>query len=597
MANAPSGDLYGLVEMPPAALFPSIVRLEPDGTWDGSNLLLNGPLLSVYSAIVFKEESIVLALNRSSDSIDAIDIVTGLIAPIVTALAARVSTATSAVRSRSTMGFVELDVRVTVEENETSGSIVRLDPRRPAADRSAGGVDAALRLRVHRGRQPRELAGDRPPGSARGVRGHELHDGRASCRRHRMAASSASTTCSSRISSDTAFQDPDPESVNPPGGVGRVRGRRPDHGPAAGFGRCRRGGGAGRFRPGRERRLPARHRVSEVQGRRLFPEPCVPADHPDANNSNMRTVFLNTDAQTLPLPDGSTPGLNEPDHDLRWAVRVPGLHHPRRGSASGAWEQPAGDHGHPAARDPRRARPLGRQRSGRRHVRYRLLAGPRRCGRPRRRSWWRESAPGLQSRSAPRVRISTQRRRRVSRATARCPAARSPHKCPACPAPAASLTFQGGLFEPVGGRGGLCTAGYQPINAPTNLCPGRFRRPTTTSGTGRPVGVVAASTRPASPAHEGSGSYKVESLSALFPTPRAVRQLSDQRQDQRRGVRQRRGDPLRNASAQLECSHPVRLPGRGHRQARRRAGAPGVHERRDDVLRRRPLQRLHRARR
>jgi hypothetical protein len=140
LAQSPSGILYALVDA--GATFPAIQRLHPiDFGLTGAFLATDGlpdlsypalPLTREYSSIEFVSETEVLGLNRSDDTIDLVNLGTGIGSPVVTDVARfglalgslpdGLSPATSLA-----LGNLHLDLDLTLEVNTATSAIVALD--------------------------------------------------------------------------------------------------------------------------------------------------------------------------------------------------------------------------------------------------------------------------------------------------------------------------------------------------------------------------------------------------------------------------------------------------------------------------------------
>ncbi|GJM22313.1 MAG: hypothetical protein DHS20C15_22280 [Planctomycetota bacterium] len=144
LAQAPSGELFALAH-DIGAPFPSIIRLQPidrdsngvfgddDGVFlnEAGDVLLN--LSSAYADMVFESDRTVLALNRSTDTIDRINIDTGSVSTAVAGVAAfdmplgGFPGGLSPARAL-TAGFMEIDVNVALVTNSETGALVRVSP-------------------------------------------------------------------------------------------------------------------------------------------------------------------------------------------------------------------------------------------------------------------------------------------------------------------------------------------------------------------------------------------------------------------------------------------------------------------------------------
>jgi hypothetical protein len=141
LAQAPSGLLYALVDA--GGAFPEIRLLDPidfgltgsfgatDGLPDASVAPL--ALSRVYSSIEFVSETGLLGVNRSDDSIDLIDLTTGLGSAVVTDVArfgVPLASLPDGLSPATTLaiGNLDLDLKMTLQENTATSSVVVLDP-------------------------------------------------------------------------------------------------------------------------------------------------------------------------------------------------------------------------------------------------------------------------------------------------------------------------------------------------------------------------------------------------------------------------------------------------------------------------------------
>ena len=142
LAQMPSGTLLALVEN--GSSFPAIIHLaaiDPDlngefapadGTWDTSMPLI--PLDAAYAAIEGLAEDEVLALNRSADTIDILNLTAGTAATAVNGVGAygvplaSLPGGVSPAQSLA-IGFMDQDADVTLTTNAASGAVVTLTPQ------------------------------------------------------------------------------------------------------------------------------------------------------------------------------------------------------------------------------------------------------------------------------------------------------------------------------------------------------------------------------------------------------------------------------------------------------------------------------------
>ncbi len=145
LALAPSGQLYALAVLGGDPALPSILRLAPvdfdlDGVFDQDDGLFSGlaedvvlALVDEYTDMVFVSDTEVLALNRTTDSVDRIDLVSGAVSTEVPDVGAFGTSAGSWPDGLSparalAVGHMELDVDLEVLTNGTSGATLRLRP-------------------------------------------------------------------------------------------------------------------------------------------------------------------------------------------------------------------------------------------------------------------------------------------------------------------------------------------------------------------------------------------------------------------------------------------------------------------------------------
>jgi hypothetical protein len=141
MAQTPDGTLLGLAES--GGSFPVIVRLVPidpdldsvfeadDGTVDGSFAPV--PLMAAYAAVESISDELLFGLNRSDDTIDVLSLDAGKLSTAIQDVAAYGVPLASLPGGLSpaqtlALGFLNMDVEVTVQSNDDNGAIVVLEP-------------------------------------------------------------------------------------------------------------------------------------------------------------------------------------------------------------------------------------------------------------------------------------------------------------------------------------------------------------------------------------------------------------------------------------------------------------------------------------
>jgi hypothetical protein len=144
LAQAPSGALYALVRLT-AGAFPSIVKvslIDPDvnGVFEPGEGLFSGAgadvvltLVEEYAALEFVSEREVLALNRTTDSLDLLSLDTGvptLVTSNVAAFGASLASFPDGLSPATTLalGRMEIDVSVSLQSNTEAGAVVRVQP-------------------------------------------------------------------------------------------------------------------------------------------------------------------------------------------------------------------------------------------------------------------------------------------------------------------------------------------------------------------------------------------------------------------------------------------------------------------------------------
>ncbi len=316
LATSPDGTLWALVDA--GGAFPALQRLTPidpdlngifaagEGQPDGVPAL---QLADDYAAISFLEDGLFLALNRGTDAIDRLDFEQGLLGTAVSGVAAYGVPLAGLPGGSSPaldleVGAMELDVEVEVLSNAAEGAIVRLDPVGvlPIGQRidvmqrntlaSSSGVSAANEdpdapLPVL-GAQRVLTAFTADPLNTAGPCGLPDADGRV----HDVLEEEFL---------DDALEDPTPTGISPLAEWGNT---------VAGS------GGVGKLRPsiGLDSEAYLGDFLPQPNGNFNLALAYVPKDPIDEKpnpSANWRFVFLDTDAQNFPLANGETPGVTQ----------------------------------------------------------------------------------------------------------------------------------------------------------------------------------------------------------------------------------------------------------------------------------------------
>jgi len=325
LAQAPSGALYALVRLS-AGASPSIVQvsaIDPDvdggfetgeGLFSGASADVLLTLTEEYGAIEFVGEQTVLALNRTTDSLDHVALETGvstLVTANVAAFGSNLAGFPDGLSPATTLalGHLEIDVSVALMSNGASGAVVQLDPLGVLP------IDAELKLMQRNTFTSlfgtSELNAD--PSSPKSPLGAvELLRVTTAQPIAGSAAPIADVFFEDFLT--TTYENTQPLSTSPlaewaetvaasqvVGGlrasVGVSDGANlGDFLPAAN----------GNFKPGKAW-IPASPPWIGTHDSEDDPELSL-----DLGKANYALVFLNTDVQSFPLPDGSTPGVTSP---------------------------------------------------------------------------------------------------------------------------------------------------------------------------------------------------------------------------------------------------------------------------------------------
>jgi hypothetical protein len=314
LTQSPSGDLYALLQVS-GSPFPHLQRLTPidpdlngvfaagEGLPDDSPPLL---LDDAYGAMSFVDPQTLLGLNRGTDGIDEIDLATGFTGTVVSAAAAYGVPLAGLPGGLSPaldleVGYMESDVNVALLANDTSHAVVRLSPR--------GVLPIGSRLDVMQRHVLATVQGiseaNADPDNPLSVLG---------------ASRVLSVTTSSPISTlgpcapdpddrvndvvnetfdDTSLEDPQPADVSPPAEWAELV----SGGGTTGHLRASVGVGSADFLGDF---LPKAN--ADFDPAMAYKHPTVQKPHPELE-ANFKMVFLDTDAQNFPLPNGETPGV------------------------------------------------------------------------------------------------------------------------------------------------------------------------------------------------------------------------------------------------------------------------------------------------
>ncbi len=313
LAQSPSGDLFALAEFPTGAEFPSIVKLigiddDMNGVFapsEGLFLDLVGAVVvlttEAYSDMSFVSATEVLALNRTTDAVDLIDLETGLSSPVITDVGAYgvpLASFPDGLSPATTLavGLAEYDVRVSLEANAPPGALVRLEPTGVLPD---GKNVAVMQRNVFSSLAGVNASNSNPLVAVHPLGASEVLSVRTSDPEFGTGTASPGAPISDvflEVFDDSTYEDPDSGSISPIAEWAAKENGATSNGT-----------------------LRASVGVSEVAQLGDF-LPATPAGF-DANIGFERGLtaiagfsflFLDTDAQAFPLPDGSTPGVTSP---------------------------------------------------------------------------------------------------------------------------------------------------------------------------------------------------------------------------------------------------------------------------------------------
>jgi hypothetical protein len=317
LAQSPSGDLYALLQVS-GSPFPRVQRLTPidpelnglfgpgEGLPDGTPPLL---LDDAYAAISFIDAETMFALNRGTDRIDTLELASGFSGTVVSGVAAYGVPLAKLPGGLSPaldleVGHMEQDVDVALLANDSTHAVVRLTPR--------GVLPIGTRIDVM---QRNVLSTVQGVSAANEDPDHTLPV---------LGASRALTvTTSSPINTVGPCSEPDPEErVNDvldetfddksledatPTGIS----------PLAEWADFVPGGGTtGHLRAsvdvGTETFLGdfLPKPLSTFDPLQAYKHPSITIPHPELD-ANWKYVFFDTDAQTFPMAGGETPGVTE----------------------------------------------------------------------------------------------------------------------------------------------------------------------------------------------------------------------------------------------------------------------------------------------
>jgi len=139
LAQSPNGDLYALLDVSGAVHLQRLTPIDPnlDGAFVAGEGLPDGsaPLVLAgdYAAIAFLDETSLLILDRGNDRIDTLDVSGGITGTAVSDVAAYGVPLGSLPDGLSpaldlAVGFMELDVTVAMLSNDAAGAVVQLEP-------------------------------------------------------------------------------------------------------------------------------------------------------------------------------------------------------------------------------------------------------------------------------------------------------------------------------------------------------------------------------------------------------------------------------------------------------------------------------------
>jgi len=311
LAQTPSGEIIALAEN--GGAFPVLIHLLPidpdldgefgqaDGAWNISvpPVALN----EAYAAIESINEGELLALNRSTDSIDVVSLTAGRVSTVVHGVAAygtplaSLPGGLSPARSLA-LGFMDMDVNVTVQANGATGAIVELVPKGILPI----GADVAVMQRNTFSALTGVSAANQDSANPLSVLGSTQLLSVSTSSPIAVVGACTVPDADGRVNDvyqeeflDSKYEDTAPPTLSPQADWAKVvNGATPS-------GNLRASSGAsdettlGDFRP-------SPFADFDLSNAYSFSASAVDAAH-------FKFVFLDTDVQNFPLPDGATPGV------------------------------------------------------------------------------------------------------------------------------------------------------------------------------------------------------------------------------------------------------------------------------------------------
>jgi hypothetical protein len=314
LAQSPTGDLYALTT--PGGGLPQVQLLAPvdpdlNGAFVAGEGLPLGPaalsLTDEYGAIAFIDAQTIYGLNRGTDAVDELTLAGGFVATVVQGVAAYGVPLAGLPDGLSPaldleIGFMSSELSVAVVSNDATGAVVRLEPRGilPIGER----VDVMQRYAL--ASTSGVALSNEDPAAPKSVLGAELVLSVTTSDPLNTVGPCGVEDPANRVNDvlDETFADKTLEDTTPTG-----------LSPLAEWAETVSGGtSSGHLRAsvGADNDPPLGD-FSPVANANYDPTKAYPAVPSDANAkaANFKYVFLDTDVQNFPLPNGETPNVTE----------------------------------------------------------------------------------------------------------------------------------------------------------------------------------------------------------------------------------------------------------------------------------------------
>ncbi|MGQ0553712.1 MAG: hypothetical protein ACT4PU_10890 [Planctomycetota bacterium] len=306
LAQTPAGDLYAFVTDSGA---PALARLNPidfgvDDVFEASDGLVSSIhtyFVDSYSALEFISETQLLALNRSQDRIDRLSLTGAAPVPVVNGVAGfgTLGPGDPSPALTFALGHVNLDVKVGLEANLAAGAVVRLRPSGVLPPGTTLDVMERVTLASLNGKS----AANADPNQPSYVLGAQRRLSVTTAQPQNLLTDCLVQAVDGRITDavvelfdTTALEDPQPPTLSPKAEwAATVSSGASSTGYLQAANVAAQSSILGDFTP--------------FANTDFF---VAAAYSPNFALAKYKFVFLDTDAQSFPLPNGSTPGITQP---------------------------------------------------------------------------------------------------------------------------------------------------------------------------------------------------------------------------------------------------------------------------------------------